>query len=126
MSGRKHVLRGRTFVHSKPSITHFPFLDRLFDHVAHMENDKKVQENNGQYRIKNEGVIHEGNLMTKPINKKPRCSDTGGRRVFKINEPYIFKSYRKLTLDFIVFIHKSGIFRFYKERNSLIKDIWIL
>jgi|TARA_B100000678_G_scaffold139242_1_gene116295 hypothetical protein len=37
-----------------------------------MENDKKVQENNGQYRIENEGVIHEGNLMTKPINKKPR------------------------------------------------------
>ena len=71
MPSRQHILRGRSFVNSKPSKTHFSFLDRLFDHVAHMENDKKVQENNGQHRIENEGVIHEGNLTTKPINKKP-------------------------------------------------------
>jgi hypothetical protein len=36
-----------------------------------MENDNKVQENNWQYRIENEGVIHEENLTTRPINTKP-------------------------------------------------------
>ncbi len=72
MPGCQQILRGRTFVHSKPAIAHFPFLDRFFDHVAHVENNKKVQKNNGQYRIENERVIHEGNLTIKPINKKPR------------------------------------------------------
>ena len=65
-------------------------------------------------------------LTKMSINKKHRFLDAGSRRVLKINEPYIFKSYRKLTLDSIVFIYKSGIFRFYKERNCLIKDICIL